>query len=81
MSLKKLMFASAAFALFGAATMNVEAAKQCPTQQYNGACIQVITYAKNPDTGTCCQYPNPCVVPSGWQTYTSPDCTNSTIEL
>jgi hypothetical protein len=48
----------------------------CPQQPYNGVCIQVITWAKNPVTGECCQYPNPCVVPAGWQTYNSPDCTN-----
>ena len=81
MSLKKFVFASAAFALFAAANSPTEAAKQCPTQNYSGPCIQVITWAKNPDTGTCCQYPNPCVVPAGWQTYNSPDCINQVIEL
>jgi hypothetical protein len=52
------------FALGGKA----DAAKECPTKRYNGACIQVITYATNPETGTCCVYPNPCVVPDGWTT-------------
>ena len=50
------------FALGGKA----DAAKECPTKHYNGTCIQVITYAINPNTGTCCVYPNPCVVPDGW---------------
>ena len=52
------------FALSGKA----DAAKECPTKRYTGACIQVITYAINPETGTCCVYPNPCVVPDGWAT-------------
>jgi hypothetical protein len=40
----------------------------CPRKPFSGACIQVITYAINPVTGQCCVYPNPCVVPDGWQT-------------
>jgi hypothetical protein len=43
-----------------------EAAKECPVRHYNGACIQVITFAINPTTGTCCVYANPCEVPDGW---------------
>jgi hypothetical protein len=39
----------------------------CPRKPFSGACIQVITYATNPATGQCCVYPNPCVVPDGWQ--------------
>jgi hypothetical protein len=42
-----------------------------PTKHYTGTCIQVITYAINPVTGTYCVYANPCVVPDGWQTSTS----------
>ena len=30
------------------------------------ACIDVITYATNPATGECREFPNPCVVPQGW---------------
>lgn len=52
------------FALGGKA----DAAKECPTKHFSGICTQVITYATNPDTGTCCVYPNPCVVPDGWAT-------------
>jgi hypothetical protein len=40
----------------------------CPRKPFSGVCIQVITYAINPATGQCCVYPNPCVVPDGWQT-------------
>jgi len=68
------------FRLFGLALVllsvvalnnKAEAAQDCPTKHYNGVCTQVITYAINPTTGTCCVYPNPCVVPDGWQTSTS----------
>jgi hypothetical protein len=38
----------------------------CPRQTYSGSCIQVTVWAANPDTGECCQYPNPCSVPAGW---------------
>ncbi|MDI6883426.1 MAG: hypothetical protein QMC93_03125 [Patescibacteria group bacterium] len=30
-------------------------------------CIQVITPAKNPQTGQCINFPTPCVIPPGWQ--------------
>jgi len=30
-------------------------------------CIQVITAAKNPDTGAIQEFPTPCDVPSGWE--------------
>jgi len=30
-------------------------------------CIQVITYAKNPQTGECEIFPNPCIVPENWE--------------
>lgn len=29
-------------------------------------CIQVITFAENPDTGECIAFPTPCDVPEGW---------------
>jgi hypothetical protein len=32
------------------------------------ACIQVITFAEDPATGECVAFPNPCVVPDGWET-------------
>ena len=75
MSLKKLMLASCAFLLVGAASVQTAvSAPDCPKPRpYSGGCIQVITYAKNPTTGTCCEYPNPCSAPAGWATYTSYD--------
>lgn len=36
-----------------------------------GACIQVITPAKNPQTGECKDFPTPCDVPTGWQIVSS----------
>lgn len=68
----KFRLLGAAFLLATAFVSNTaDAAKECPTKRYTGACIQVITYAINPDTGTCCVYPNPCVVPDGWQSSSS----------
>lgn len=31
------------------------------------ACIQIITFAEDPATGECVEFPNPCVVPDGWE--------------
>ena len=68
----KFRLLGAAFLLATAfVSTNADAAKECPTKRYTGACIQVITYATNPETGTCCVYPNPCVVPDGWQSSSS----------
>lgn len=30
------------------------------------ACIDVIAYGTNPETGECREFPNPCSVPKGW---------------
>lgn len=30
-------------------------------------CIQVIAYAKDPQTGECKEFPTPCAVPEGWE--------------
>jgi hypothetical protein len=49
-------------------------ASNCPRKSFTGSCIQVIVSARNPDTGECCVYPNPCVVPDGWHIYYSPNC-------
>jgi hypothetical protein len=43
----------------------------CPQQSYSGNCIQVFRYGKDPATGTCCQYPTPCNVPTGWAQFNS----------
>ena len=36
------------------------------TNAMAGACIDVIAYGTNPETGECRQFPNPCSVPKGW---------------
>ncbi|MGM0559393.1 MAG: hypothetical protein ACQEVA_23620 [Myxococcota bacterium] len=44
----------------------------CPdAREPSGMCAQVITWAKNPDTGTCCEYPTPCHAPKDWKTFSS----------
>lgn len=40
-----------------------------PPEEPEGMCIQMIAFAKHPDTGVCCQYPTPCHAPEGWETY------------
>ncbi|MBN2101455.1 MAG: PQQ-binding-like beta-propeller repeat protein, partial [Candidatus Aenigmarchaeota archaeon] len=40
--------------------------KNCPDCSKPKICIQVITPAKNPETGECIEYPTPCDVPQGW---------------
>jgi hypothetical protein len=63
----KYRFLGAAFILLSFLSLDNKAdAAACPRRHYTGACIQVITYATNPNTGECCVYPNPCVVPEGW---------------
>ena len=80
MSLRKLFLAATAFALTITAT-HVATADTCPPpRQYNGACIDVIVWAKSPDENLCCMYPNPCSAPSGWTIYYGPGCTNGGIE-
>jgi len=40
-------------------------------------CIEITVWAKNPDTGECREFPNPCSVPSGWQIFFDPEtCSN-----
>jgi hypothetical protein len=54
-------------------------ASNCPRKNFTGVCIQVIVSARNPETGECCVYSNPCVVPDGWQIYYSPNCEDPVI--
>jgi hypothetical protein len=49
-------------------------ASNCPRKSYTGACAYSFVSARNPDTGECCLYPVPCMVPDGWQIYYSPFC-------
>jgi eight-cysteine-cluster-containing protein len=37
----------------------------------NVRCAQVITWGKDPATGTCCQYPSPCNVPGEYDQFAS----------
>ncbi|HEX6901852.1 MAG TPA: hypothetical protein VF789_19180 [Thermoanaerobaculia bacterium] len=80
--LKKLCLVAAAFALTVAASVAPASSNSCPPpRQYSGACIQVIVWAENPDTGECCgYYPTPCSAPAGWQQYNNPSCEDWTIE-
>lgn len=32
-------------------------------------CTQAIVFAKNPDTGGCCQYATACAAPEGWEQF------------
>jgi len=38
-----------------------------PKLDNNKVCIEVITPAKNSNTGECKDFPTPCDVPEGWQ--------------
>lgn len=82
MSLKKLFLASAAFTLALAAVSSpASSTPDCPPpHQYSGTCITVIAWAKDPQTGLCCQYPTPCSAPDGWEIFYGPNCTNPEIE-
>lgn len=48
----------------------------CPATQGSSYldCEQIIVYAKDPETGACCQFPDPCSVPEGWTVYYYPPC-------
>ncbi len=43
------------------------AKSQIPGNIENRVCIQVITPAKNPQTGECKEFPTPCDIPQGWK--------------
>ncbi|MBR58125.1 MAG: hypothetical protein CMH54_08905 [Myxococcales bacterium] len=48
--------------------------EECPPPvPFDGACITVLAYAQNPDTGSCCEYPTPCSAPADWEVFTSKD--------
>jgi hypothetical protein len=81
--MKRLLMLSAAFALTAVASVGTASSDDCPpAREYSDMCIQMIVWAKNPETGQCCgYYPTPCSAPAGWQTYPNPDCTYWTIEL
>lgn len=43
----------------------------CPQRVYKGGCARVIAFGKNPGTGRCCEFLNPCSVPPGWDVFLS----------
>jgi hypothetical protein len=83
MSLKNFFLASAAFGLVAAAQVGTATSgPNCPPpKHYSGSCIQVIVWAKSPDSNLCCQYSTPCAAPDGWTIYYGPGCTTTTVGL
>lgn len=79
--LKKLCLVSAAFALTVAASVGTASSNHhCPPpRHYSGVCIQVVVWAQDPNSGTCCMYGNPCSAPAGWTIFYGPNCTNPEI--
>lgn len=69
MTALKLRLVGIAFILLSLVGLHARNAQanDCPRRHFNGVCIQVITFARHPGTGQCCTYPNPCVVPPGFQ--------------
>lgn len=50
------------------------ACSMCPdpgVEDPGTACTDNIVFAKDPDTGTCCEYSTPCVAPDGWEQFGS----------
>lgn len=82
MTLKKLCLASAAFVLAATASMSTSFADPTcpPPRHYTDTCIQVVVWAKDSNTGMCCQYGSPCAAPDGWHIFYGPNCTDPTIE-
>lgn len=80
-SLKKMCLVATAFALTAAAHVGTVSSDGCPPPQpYTGDCASVIVWAKNPANGMCCQYPNPCSTPAGWEIHYGYNCTDPDIE-
>ena len=50
---------------------NPEPADCPPPRQSDEVCPQVVVWAKDPQTGACCQYGTPCSAPEGWETFYS----------
>ncbi len=44
----------------------------CPApQSVNGECVEPATWVRDPGTGGCCKYDNPCAAPSTWASFSS----------
>jgi len=78
--LKLRLLAFALIALSFLAVDRTASASNCPRKSYTGACTYAFVSARNPDTGECCLYPTPCMVPDGWQIYDNPLCEDVMIE-
>jgi hypothetical protein len=53
-----------------------ESAPSCPaptTSFAPEACVTVVVWAKDPVTGGCCQYGDPCSAPADWQQFYTPN--------
>lgn len=74
MKVRRALLVSAASLLIAAACGSIKKPGNgdCPPpRQSTEICTQVVVWAKNPQTGACCQYGTPCNAPEGWQTYYS----------
>lgn len=74
----KLRVLGLAFILLSAIGLTTASAQPpasvCPQRNFQGGCIQVITFARIPGQIRCCQYPNPCVVPPGFEIVSAEEC-------
>jgi hypothetical protein len=64
------------FVGIGTGYVKVFTRRDCPAPVDNGnVCPAVEAFAKDPSTGVCCEYPDPCHAPKGWVTFnTAADC-------
>ena len=74
----KLRILGPAFLLLSAIGLSTASAQPpanvCPQRNFQGTCIQVITFARIPGQIRCCAYANPCVVPPGFEVVSEAEC-------
>jgi hypothetical protein len=69
---KALMMSATSLLVAAACTSTRPGSGDCPPpRQSNEICPQVVVWAKDPQSGACCQYGTSCNAPEGWKTYTS----------
>jgi hypothetical protein len=72
MKVRRAFMMSAASLLIAAACTSTQRSGDCPPpRQPNNICPEVVGWAKDPQTGTCCQYGRQCDAPEGWKVYNS----------
>ena len=74
MNIHRALLVSAASLLIAtacASNTEPEAGDCPPPRQSNEICPQVVVWAKDPQSGACCEYGTACNAPEGWTTYTS----------